>query len=105
MKAVSYAGTHKMSVTNHPKPKLKTPSDAILRVTASGICGSDLHMYDGRTPLKKGTIIGHGADVFPTAFHATDAPAFLESPANRVPFPAIEKEVLIPYIYVSRGQG
>jgi hypothetical protein len=33
-----------------------------------------------------------------TAFHATDTPAFLESPANRVPFPAIEKEVLIPYL-------
>jgi glutathione-independent formaldehyde dehydrogenase len=48
-----------MSVTNHPKPKLKTPSDAILRVTTSEICGSDLHMYDGRTPLKKGPVIGH----------------------------------------------
>jgi glutathione-independent formaldehyde dehydrogenase len=57
--AVSYAGTHKMSVTNHPKPKLKTPGDAILRVTTSGICGSDLHMYDGRTPLKEGTVVGH----------------------------------------------
>jgi glutathione-independent formaldehyde dehydrogenase len=38
------------------------------------------------------------ADVSPTAFHATDTPAFLESPANRVPFPAIEKEVLIRYL-------
>ncbi len=44
MKAVSYAGTHKMSATNHPKPKLETPSDAILRVNTSAICGSDLHM-------------------------------------------------------------
>ena len=58
MKAVSYGGTHKMSATNHPKPKLKTPSDAILRVTTSGICASDLHMHDGRTPLKKGTVVG-----------------------------------------------
>jgi glutathione-independent formaldehyde dehydrogenase len=57
--AVSYAGTHKMSVTNHPKPKLKTPGDAILRVTTSVICGSDLHMNDGRTPLKEGTVVGH----------------------------------------------
>ena len=39
MKAVSYGGTHKVSVTHHPKPKLKTPSDAILGVTASGRCG------------------------------------------------------------------
>ena len=59
MKAVSYEGTHKMAVTNHPKPKLSSPTDAILRVTTSGICGSDLHMYDGRTELKEGTVVGH----------------------------------------------
>lgn len=59
MKAVTYAGANKMSVSHHPKPKLKSPTDAILRVTTSGICGSDLHMYEGRTPLEKGTIVGH----------------------------------------------
>ena len=59
MKAVSYEGTHKMKVTEHPKPELQAPSDAILRVTTSGICGSDLHMYDGRTPLKEGMVVGH----------------------------------------------
>ena len=59
MKAVSYEGTRKMSVSDHPKPKLKSPTDALLRVTTSGICGSDLHMYDGRTPLEKGTVVGH----------------------------------------------
>lgn len=59
MKAVTYAGANKMSVSDHPKPKLKSPTDAILRVTTSGICGSDLHMYEGRTPLEKGTIVGH----------------------------------------------
>lgn len=59
MKAVSYEGKHKMSVSDHPKPKLKTPTDALLRVTTTGICGSDLHMYDGRTPLDKGTVVGH----------------------------------------------
>ncbi|MGC1783095.1 MAG: glutathione-independent formaldehyde dehydrogenase [Acidobacteriaceae bacterium] len=59
MKAVSYEGVHTVSVGDHPKPKLSAPTDAILRVTTSGICGSDLHMYDGRTPLKKGTVLGH----------------------------------------------
>ena len=59
MKAVSYEGTHKMKVTEHPKPELQAPSDAILRVTTSGICGSDLHMYAGRTPLKEGMVVGH----------------------------------------------
>jgi glutathione-independent formaldehyde dehydrogenase len=59
MKAVSYEGKHKMSVVEHPKPKLHAPTDVLLRVTTSGICGSDLHMYDGRTPLKEGTVVGH----------------------------------------------
>jgi glutathione-independent formaldehyde dehydrogenase len=59
MKAVTYEGERKMSVTERPNPKLKSPTDALLRVTTSGICGSDLHMYDGRTPLKEGTVVGH----------------------------------------------
>jgi len=59
MKAVSYKGTHKVGVSDHPKPKLNSPTDAILKVTTSGICGSDLHMYDGRTELKEGTVVGH----------------------------------------------
>jgi glutathione-independent formaldehyde dehydrogenase len=59
MKAVTYEGTRKMSVSNESKPEIKSPADAILRVTTSGICGSDLHMYDGRTPLEKGTVVGH----------------------------------------------
>lgn len=52
-------GGNKMSVSNHPEPKLKSPTDAILRVTTSATCGSDLHMYEGRTPLEKGTMGGH----------------------------------------------
>lgn len=59
MKAVAYAGVHKMEVKDLSKPEIKTPTDAILKVTTSGICGSDLHMYDGRTPLKEGTVVGH----------------------------------------------
>ena len=59
MKAVSYEGTRKMAVSNHPEPKLKSPTDALLKVTTRGICGSDLHMYDGRTPLEDGTVVGH----------------------------------------------
>ena len=59
MKVVSFEGARKMSILDRPKPKLSSPHDAILRVTTSGICGSDLHMYDGRTELKKGTVVGH----------------------------------------------
>jgi len=42
-----------MSVSSLPKPKIKKSTDALLRVTTTGICGSDLHMFDGRTPLDK----------------------------------------------------
>lgn len=59
MKAVQYSGPHKVAVADHPMPKLNSPTDAILRVTTSGICGSDLHMYDGRTELETGTVVGH----------------------------------------------
>jgi glutathione-independent formaldehyde dehydrogenase len=59
MKAVTYKGVRQMSVSNEAKPKINLPTDAILKVTTAGICGSDLHMYDGRTPLKEGTVVGH----------------------------------------------
>lgn len=59
MKAVTFEGDRKMKVSEQPKPKLKSPTDAILRVTTTGICGSDLHMYDGRTELDEGTVVGH----------------------------------------------
>ncbi len=59
MKAVTYKGTHKIAISDQPKPKLNSPTDAVLKVTTSGICGSDLHMYDGRTELKEGSVVGH----------------------------------------------
>src|SRR5579862_2464864 len=59
MKAVTYKGVRQMSVSNEAKPKINSPTDAILKVTTTGICGSDLHMYDGRTPLEEGTVVGH----------------------------------------------
>ncbi|MGB7137168.1 MAG: glutathione-independent formaldehyde dehydrogenase [Acidobacteriaceae bacterium] len=59
MKAISYEGERRMAVSDRPKPKRKEPTDALLRVTTSGICGSDLHMFDGRTPLERGTVVGH----------------------------------------------
>ena len=42
----------------YPEPPMN-PADLKLRVEYTGICGSDLHMYDGRTPLEKGTVVGH----------------------------------------------
>lgn len=40
-------------------PRIKSPTDALLPVTSSGIRGSDLHIYDRRTPLAPGSIAGH----------------------------------------------
>ena len=59
MKAVVYDGPRRMRVADEPEPKLKGPKDAVLRVTTSAICGSDLHMFEGRTPLKPGQVVGH----------------------------------------------
>lgn len=42
-----------------PDARLEEPTDVLVRITSSNICGSDLHMYEGRTDLKAGRIIGH----------------------------------------------
>jgi len=59
MKAVHYEGPFKVSVKEIPKPKLEHPDDAIIKVTTSAICGSDLHMYQGRTAAEAGLVFGH----------------------------------------------
>ena len=60
MRAVTYHGTGDFRVDTHPDPGIEHPRDAILRVTSTAICGSDLHMFDGFIPeMRKGDIIGH----------------------------------------------
>jgi len=59
MKAVVYKGTRKVKVEDVPEPRVEEPTDAIVRVTSSGICGSDLHMYDGHTSARPGMVLGH----------------------------------------------
>jgi threonine dehydrogenase-like Zn-dependent dehydrogenase len=60
MRAVTYRGTGKVSVDTHPDPQILTPYDAIVRVTSTAICGSDLHMYAGYIPtVQKGDVFGH----------------------------------------------
>jgi len=59
MKAVVYNGPRKVSVNKVPDPKIQKPTDAIVRVIATNICGSDLHMYEGRTEVEPGTVLGH----------------------------------------------
>src|SRR6187551_2828231 len=60
MKAVCFSGTHNITVERVPDPELILPTDILLRVTSTAICGSDLHLYNGFNPaMKKGDILGH----------------------------------------------
>lgn len=60
MKAICWMGTGKVEVQTVEDPKIINPSDAILRVTRTAICGSDLHLYDGYIPtMESGDILGH----------------------------------------------
>ena len=60
MKAVCYYGKEDVRVENVPDPKILNPRDAIIKVTSTAICGSDLHIYDGFIPtMQKGDVLGH----------------------------------------------
>lgn len=61
MRAVVYRGIERVEVAEVPDPVLLEPSDAIVRVGLTAICGSDLHLYHGKAPLEPGDTIGHEA--------------------------------------------
>jgi threonine dehydrogenase-like Zn-dependent dehydrogenase len=62
MRAVTWQGRRKVSVDTVPDPAIKEPTDAIIRVTSTNICGSDLHLYEVLTAfMNPGDIIGHEA--------------------------------------------
>src|SRR3954449_2752843 len=60
MKAVCYYGKEDIRVETVPDPKILNPRDAIIKITATAICGSDLHIYDGFIPtMQRGDVLGH----------------------------------------------
>ena len=60
MRAVCWEGKGKVKVNTVPDPKILNPRDAIIKVTSTAICGSDLHLYDSYIPtMEKGDILGH----------------------------------------------
>ena len=59
MKALVYHGAFDVRVTEMPDAKIEMPTDVLVKVTSANICGSDLHMYEGRTDMKEGNILGH----------------------------------------------
>ncbi|KIA73848.1 glutathione-dependent formaldehyde dehydrogenase [Arthrobacter sp. MWB30] len=60
MKAVTWQGRRSLSVEDVPDPSIQEPTDAIVRITSTAICGSDLHLYEVLGPyMHKGDVIGH----------------------------------------------
>ena len=59
MKAVVYKGPKQVAVENVEDPRIEQPTDALVRITSCALCGSDLHMYDGRAGAQPGPVLGH----------------------------------------------
>ncbi len=60
MRALTWQGRHKVQVDTVPDPEIVNPRDAIIKITSTAICGSDLHLYDGYIPtMRPGDILGH----------------------------------------------
>ena len=59
MKAIVYYGPLDVRVSDKPDPKIEQSTDVLVQITTTNICGSDLHMYEGRTNMETGRIFGH----------------------------------------------
>src|SRR6185503_657047 len=60
MKALCWYGTNDVRVDTVPDPEIRDSRDAIVKITATAICGSDLHLYDGYMPtMEAGDVLGH----------------------------------------------
>jgi threonine dehydrogenase-like Zn-dependent dehydrogenase len=59
MKALVYNGPRDVSINEVPDARIERPNDVVVKLTTTNICGSDLHMYEGRTDLEPGKVLGH----------------------------------------------
>lgn len=59
MRAVVYRGPEQVEVVEVPDARIEQPTDVLVRITTTNICGSDLHMYEGRTTVEEGKVLGH----------------------------------------------
>ncbi len=71
MRALTFQGPGEVRIEERPLPELQAPDDAIVRIDATGVCGSDLHIYHGRLPIEAGFTIGH--EYVGTVIEAGDA--------------------------------
>ncbi|MGZ5213792.1 MAG: alcohol dehydrogenase catalytic domain-containing protein [Actinomycetota bacterium] len=61
MRAVVFDGVREVHVADVPDPAIEEPGDAVVRVTRTAICGSDLHLFHGKAPIEPGDVLGHEA--------------------------------------------
>src|SRR5436309_2756395 len=59
MQALAFQAPGEVEVVERPEPELEAPDDAVVRITATGVCGSDLHIFHGRVKIEPGFTIGH----------------------------------------------
>jgi len=59
VRALVYQGPKDVAVVDVPDARIEAPTDAVVRITTTNICGSDLHMYEGRTDIETGRTFGH----------------------------------------------
>ena len=59
MKALVYNGSRDVQVKQMPDVKIEKPTDVLVKITTTNICGSDLYMYEGLTNVESGKILGH----------------------------------------------
>src|SRR5436309_4935184 len=71
MRAVTFQSPHEVRLEERPEPELQARDDAVVAIEASGICGSDLHIYHGRVKIEPGFTIGH--EFVGTVLEAGDA--------------------------------
>jgi glutathione-independent formaldehyde dehydrogenase len=59
MQAIVWRGSRKVALESVADPDVESPTDALVQITSAGICGSDLHTYEGRAPAEPGMVLGH----------------------------------------------
>ncbi|MFD8305354.1 zinc-dependent alcohol dehydrogenase [Streptomyces sp. NPDC059690] len=86
MKAVTWQGKRDVRVESVPDPKIQEPTDAVIRITSTGLCGSDLHLYEVLTPfMTPGDILGH------------EPMGIVEEVGAAVPDLAVGDRVVVPF--------
>jgi len=86
MRAVTWQGKRDMQVVEVPDPKIEEPTDAIIRVTTTGLCGSDLHLYEVLGPfMEPGDVVGH------------EPMGIVEETGSAVPELSVGDRVVIPF--------